>query len=147
MDTPERRIAIVDDDPSLCRALTRLLRLSGFAVEAFASGEAFLESLSERTPSCLILDLQMPGLTGFDVLGCLSAASRSIPVVTITGFDSPAARERALAGGAGVYLRKPVGEEVLLDAIERCFSAVPARPAEAATAAAVEKPLLKEKKI
>ncbi len=126
MDTPERRIAIVDDEPSLCRALTRLLRLNGFAVDAFASGEEFLESLPERTPSCLILDLQMPGLTGFDVLGRLSAVRSSIPVVTITGYDSPSARERAIAGGASDYLRKPVGEEALLAAIERCTNARPA---------------------
>ena len=126
MDTPERRIAIVDDEPSLCRALTRLLRLNGFAVDAFASGEEFLESLPERTPSCLILDLQMPGLTGFDVLGRLSAVRSSIPVVTITGYDSPSARNRAIAGGALDYLRKPVGEEALLAAIERCTNARPA---------------------
>jgi FixJ family two-component response regulator len=146
VNTPERRIAIVDDDPSLCRALTRLLCLNEFAVDTFASGGEFLESLAERTPSCLVLDLQMPGLTGFDVLGRLSAASWSIPVIAITGFDSPAARERALAGGATVYLRKPVGEEALLDAIERCIGAGPVRPVEAATAAVVQKRFPKEKK-
>ena len=147
MDTPERRIAIVDDDPSLCRALTRLLRLNGFAVDTFTTGEEFLESLAEKIPSCLILDLQMPGLTGFDVLGRLSASSWSIPVVTITGFDSPAARERALGGGAAIYLRKPVGEEVLLEAIERSIGPRPARPVGAATAAAVEKRSPKEEEI
>jgi FixJ family two-component response regulator len=147
VDTPERRIAIVDDDPSLCRALTRLLRLNGFAVDTFTTGEEFLESLAEKIPSCLILDLQMPGLTGFDVLGRLSAASQSIPVVTITGFDSAAARERALGGGAAIYLRKPVGEEVLLEAIERCITAEPTHRPEAAIAAAEEKRFPTEEKI
>lgn len=147
VDTPDRRIAIVDDEPSLRRALTRLLRLKGFAVDAFASGEEFLESLAERTPCCLILDLQMPGLTGFDVLTRLSAAGSSIPVVTITGFDSPAARERALAGGAAVYLRKPVGEVALLAAIERCTGAGRAHPVGATTADAVEKRFPKEEEI
>ena len=144
MDTPERRIAIVDDDPSLCRALARLLRLNGFAVDAFASGEEFLESLAEQTPSCLILDLQMPGLTGFDVLARLSADMSPIPVVTITGFDSHSARARALAGGAAVYLCKPVGEDALLAAIERCTSAVPARPTGMTAAAAAEERFPKE---
>ena len=119
MDTPELRIAIVDDQPSVCRALARLLRLNGFAVDTYASGEGFLASLTERHPFCLILDLQMPGLSGFDVMRRLEAASLQVPVVAITGFDSQSARERAQRAGAAVYLPKPVGEEDLLAAIER----------------------------
>jgi FixJ family two-component response regulator len=115
------RIAIVDDDRSMCTALQRLLRLAGFDVETFPSGEAFLGSLPAGTPDCLILDLQMPGMTGFEVQVRLAEARVGVPVVTITGHDSPAAQERALAGGARVYLRKPVCEEELLAAIERCI--------------------------
>jgi FixJ family two-component response regulator len=119
------RIAIVDDDRSMCTALQRLLRLAGFDVEAFPSGEAFLGSLPAGTPDCLILDLQMPGMTGFEVQVRLAQAHVAVPVVTITGHDSPAAQERALAGGARVYLRKPVCEEELLAAIGRCIGRRP----------------------
>jgi FixJ family two-component response regulator len=119
VDTSDPRIAIVDDQPSVCLALARLLRLNGFAVDTYPSGEEFLASLTERIPSCLILDLQMPGLNGFDVMRRLEAESLPIPIVAITGFDSRSARERAQSAGAVVYLPKPVGEEDLLAAIER----------------------------
>jgi FixJ family two-component response regulator len=110
VDTSDPRIAIVDDQPSVCLALARLLRLNGFAVDTYPSGEEFLASLTERIPSCLILDLQMRRL---------EAESLPIPIVAITGFDSRSARERAQSAGAVVYLPKPVGEEDLLAAIER----------------------------
>lgn len=113
-----RRIAVVDDEPSLCRALRRLLQLTGFDVDTYACGEAFLSSLADHTPDCVILDLQMPRLTGFDVQARLTGAHPEIPVVIITGYDSPSARERALAGGAAAYLPKPVREDDLLAAIE-----------------------------
>ena len=126
VDATNRWIAVVDDERSMCRALQRLLRVAGFTVDTFLSGEDFLDSLAKSTPACVILDLQMPGLTGFDVLERLAASGSAVPTVVITGHDSWQARERALVGGAMDYLRKPIGEEELITAIGHCLDAKPA---------------------
>lgn len=111
----------MDDEPSLCRALQRLLQLAGFDVDTFAGGEAFLDSLPSGVPDCVILDVQMPGMTGLEVQSRLADAHAGVPVIVITGHDYPAARALALAAGAVAYLRKPVSEESLLAAIEGCL--------------------------
>jgi FixJ family two-component response regulator len=110
-------IAIVDDDESVLRALKRLLRSAGLRVEAFGGGEEFLASLSDHRPDCVVLDIHMPGVTGFDVQARLAEFDPTLPVVIITGYDSPETRDRVLAGGAVSYLRKPIGDQKLLDAI------------------------------
>jgi FixJ family two-component response regulator len=110
-------IAVLDDEESVRQAIDRLLRAGGFAVECFASGEEFLASLLGRQPACLVLDLHMPGMDGFAVQDALAKLSRKLPVVVITGHDSPETRQRALDGGAAAYLCKPVGGRVLLDAV------------------------------
>jgi FixJ family two-component response regulator len=99
--------------------------MAGFEVETFLSGEEFLRSLLTGQPDCIILDLHMPGVTGFDVQARLAAAHAAVPVVVITGHDSPGARERALAGGAAAYLRKPVSDDALLATIRGCMAAKP----------------------
>lgn len=104
----------------MCRALQRLLVAAGFTVDAFASGEEFLRSIRESVPDYVILDLHMPGMTGFEVQERLAEARVPVPVIVITGHDSPEARERALAAGAAAYLCKPADEDVLLAAIEKC---------------------------
>lgn len=109
----------MDDEPSLCRALQRLLLVAGFEVDTFACGEAFLDSLSVRVPDCLILDLYMPGMPGLEVQARLAARHRATPVIVITGYDRPADRVRALAAGAVAFMRKPVSEELLLAAIRQ----------------------------
>ena len=110
-------IAVVDDDKSLGKALGRLLRSAGFNVETFVSGSEFLKSLEDHTPDCVVLDLQMPQVDGFEVQSRLAQTSVPVPVVVITGWDTPRAFERAMEGGAIAYLRKPVDEKVLLDAV------------------------------
>ena len=112
-------VAIVDDEDSVRRALERLLRSAGIAPEVFASGEKFLESLSLRRPDCVVLDLHMPGVTGFDVQARMNASGCRIPVIVITGHDSAESRARVEALGAAAYLRKPVGANLLLEAIQR----------------------------
>lgn len=107
------------------RALARLVRLSGFEARTFASGEEFLRSLTTHRPDCLVLDLYLPGMTGFDVQEWLNKAGLCIPVVAITGHDYPMARQRALQGGAWACLRKPVSEEALIPAIEACLAVTP----------------------
>jgi FixJ family two-component response regulator len=105
-------VAIVDDEESVRRALERLLRSAGLNVVTFADGREFLLSLASHSPDCLVLDLHMPGFSGFDVM---DAVPDSLPVIAITGQDSRATQARA--GRAQAYLRKPVNDEALLEAI------------------------------
>ena len=110
-------VALVDDEEPVRRALKRLMVSSGITVDAFASGAEFLDSLATRRPDCLVLDLQMPGLSGFDVQARLAQSDDPPPVVVITGQDTPESRRRVMDGGAAACLRKPVTDRVLLDAI------------------------------
>jgi FixJ family two-component response regulator len=111
-------IAIVDDEEPVRKALTRLLRSAGLDVETFPSGVEFLESLSMRRPDCVVLDLHMPQVDGFAVQARLAEAGNRLPVVIITGHDSDETRDRAMAAHPTAYLRKPVDDQTLLDAIE-----------------------------
>ena len=99
-------------------ALRRLLRSAGLDVETFPSGVEFLESLLTRRPDCVLLDLHMPLMNAFEVQARLAESSAPVPVVIITGHDSTETRDRALAGRPVAYLRKPVNDQTLLDAIE-----------------------------
>jgi FixJ family two-component response regulator len=115
-------IAIVDDETSICRALLRLLRVSHYRAESFSSPIAFLESLSEHVPDCVVLDLQMPMMTGVELQQHLLQIDDPPPVIIITAHDEPKTRERCLALGAVRYLRKPIEGEVLIDAIEEAVA-------------------------
>jgi len=110
-------ITIVDDEEPIRKALTRLLRSAGMDVESFPSGLEFLESLETRRPDCVVLDLHMPVVNGFEVLSQLAESGMNLPVVVITGHDSDDTRHLALARLPVAYLRKPVNDQVLLDAI------------------------------
>jgi FixJ family two-component response regulator len=116
MNPMRPRIAIVDDENSVRKALERLLRSAGLDVESFSSGQDFLDA-DESSVDCLVLDLHMPNLSGFDVLQELDRRSNKLAVIVVTGHDTPEARARVLAGGAAAYLLKPVNDEVLLEAI------------------------------
>jgi FixJ family two-component response regulator len=116
-------IAVVDDEPSVCKAFARLLRAAKFDVGTFCSGAEFVASLGDRAPDCVVLDLHMPGMNGFDVQSRLSEdPALRVGVVIVTAHDSPAAQERALAGGAAAYLRKPVEAKPFLDAIRAAIA-------------------------
>ena len=110
-------LAVVDDDADVRVALTRLVASAGFAVETYACGAEFLQSIDDHEPDCLVLDLHMPEMSGFDVQGALAMGHAAVPVVVITGHDTPDSRARALKLGARAYLCKPVNDEVLLAAI------------------------------
>jgi FixJ family two-component response regulator len=111
-------LAVVDDDADVRVALTRLVSSAGFAVETYASGPEFLRSVADHEPDCVVLDLHMPELSGFDVQSALAGGHAAIPVVVITGHDTPESRTRAIQLGAKGYLRKPVNDSVLLETIE-----------------------------
>ena len=110
-------IAVVDDEASVRKALRRLLAASELECSVFASGREFLESLQTQVPDCVVLDLHMPGLTGFDVQRELARVGVRIPAIIITAHDEPANRAQCLSAGAAAYLRKPLEEQVLLSAI------------------------------
>jgi len=110
-------IAIVDDEESIRRALSRLLRASGLENRTFPSGIDFLESLNESHFDCVVLDIHMPRLGGFEVQASLARANARIPVIVITGRDSDETREQVMAAGAVAYLRKPIEDRVLLSAL------------------------------
>ena len=99
----------------------RLLRSAGMQVQGFASGAEFLDSLASRTPDCVVLDLHMPGLTGFEVQACLARRWPQLPVIVVTGHHSAATEARVRAGGTVAYLRKPIDEQQLFDAIARAM--------------------------
>jgi FixJ family two-component response regulator len=117
MNQVRPRIAVVDDEEPVRKALQRLLRSAGMDVETFPCGLEFVESMRTHQPDCLVLDLHMPQLNGFEVQARLALSGARLPVVVITGHDTPESRARALAGGAAAYLLKPVDEKTLLDAI------------------------------
>ncbi len=108
MNKPPFLIAVVDDEEPIRKALKRLLRSAGLEVETFPSGVEFLESLVIRRPDCVVLDLHMPVMSGFEVQVRLAKSGPSVPVVVITGHDSDETRAQALAGMPVAYLRKPV---------------------------------------
>jgi FixJ family two-component response regulator len=117
------RIAVIDDEADVLMSMQRLLRSQGFAVATYSSGEAFFAALDAEPADCLLLDLHMPGMTGFEVQARLAEARSPVPIVILTGHDSAAAQERAMAGGAFGFLRKPADGEAILAMIQRAVAA------------------------
>jgi FixJ family two-component response regulator len=115
-------IAIVEDDASFRRALERLLRASGFEVQTFASAEEFLGSALPESHACLILDIRLPGMSGFELSDHLAASGRPRPAIFITAQDEDSARQQASRIPNSVYLRKPVVGAVLLEAVRSLLS-------------------------
>jgi FixJ family two-component response regulator len=111
-------VAIVDDEEPVRKALRRLFLAAGIDVETFASGEELLESVKLHRPDCAVIDLHLPGSTGLEVQQRLARAGVRLPTVIITGHDQAGVAERVLAAGASAYLRKPLDEQRLLDAVE-----------------------------
>ena len=110
-------LAVVDDDADVRVALTRLVSSAGFAVETFASGSEFLKSVDDHEPACVVLDLHMPEINGFEIQVALARDHPRIPIVVITGHDTAENRARARRFGARNYLCKPVDGDALLAAI------------------------------
>jgi two-component system response regulator FixJ len=121
------RIAVVDDEDCVRKAVGRLLRSAGMEVESFASGRDFLRVVGTRQVDCLILDLHMPLMNGFEVHEDLVRRGIRLPVVIITGHDKPEYRACALAAGMAAYLPKPIDDQVLLGAITAAVPRVSGR--------------------
>jgi FixJ family two-component response regulator len=118
--TSRHRIAIVDDDPSLLRALHRLVQSKGYIVESFTSARDFLDALNRSRPDCIVLDVHLNG-TGFELQERLAADGMKIPIIYITADEGDSTRRRIQESGAVAHLLKPVDGRSLLDAIRQAI--------------------------
>ena len=114
-------VLVVDDDPSVRKALQRLFRSAAYPVETFASAAEFLAYDVPAGAACLVLDIRMPGISGLDLQQQLAATRPELPIVVITGHADAETRQRALAGGAVAVLYKPFDDQALLDAVARAI--------------------------
>jgi len=115
-------ISVVDDDASVRTATARLLRSMGFSVYTFASAQEFLSSPRLSETSCVIADVQMPGMSGLELQDSLIARDHGVPVIFITAFPDEQLRERAMRAGAMCFLSKPFDEPQLLQCVERALA-------------------------
>jgi FixJ family two-component response regulator len=114
-------VFVIDDDESIREALKSLIRSVGLSVETFASAQEFLQSSRPDVPSCLILDVRMPGLSGLDLQRELAEANIHIPIIFITGHGDIPMSVRAMKAGAVEFLTKPFRDQDLLDAIQQAL--------------------------
>lgn len=115
------QVAILDDDPSIRAALGRLLKAAGMVAHPHATSDQLFEAIAGQRPDCLLLDLQMPGMSGLDVLKYLGQRQIRIPTIIITGHDEVASRSACLDAGAVAYLSKPLDADQLIQTIEKVF--------------------------
>jgi FixJ family two-component response regulator len=115
-------IAVIDDDESMCRSFGRLLRVSGFQAISYPSAEAFLADLKHPQFDCLVLDVQLGGMSGIELKTRLIFAGSTTPVIFITSHDDPEARRQALTAGCAGYFRKTDCGRDVLDAIRRAVA-------------------------
>lgn len=112
-------VYVVDDDPLVQRALSRLVGSAGLLVETFASAKAFLESPPRDRPACLVLDVILPGASGLELQSTLRKTERLLPILFVTGHGDVAMSVQAMKHGAVDFLQKPVDDHQLLDCIQR----------------------------
>lgn len=115
-------VAVIDDEAQMLVALGRLIKSRGYEVALFGDGKSLLAAVPERTIDCIVLDLHMPGLSGFSILETLSGMQLHPPVILITGHDEPGNLERSEELGAVRYLLKPVDASPLMEAIQHCVA-------------------------
>ena len=115
-------VAIVDDDPSVLTGLKRVLGASGFITETFNSGEAFLERYKAAEPACVVLDINLGGISGIETRLRLTASGANIPVIYMSALDDATIRKEAAASGCAAFLRKPFSGNELIGAIRMATS-------------------------
>jgi len=121
LEREKHLVSVVDDDPSVLKATTSLLRANGFETHSFSSASEFLGSTDLGQTECLVLDLRMPGMNGVELQRRLLLEGWSIPVIIVSAHASIENREEAKRAGALDFLSKPFSEEALLDAVRRAF--------------------------
>ncbi len=112
-------VAVVDDDESVCRSFTRLLRTAGFQAITYSSAEAFLEDVKRPRFDCLVLDIQLEGMSGLELSRRLSSVRDTAPVIFITAHDEPEVRAQALSCGCAGFFRKNDPGQLVMDAIRQ----------------------------
>jgi FixJ family two-component response regulator len=115
------RVVLVDDDSSISNALVRMLKLAGFTPLTFGSAEALLAARSAASAECLVLDVHLPGLTGFELYERLQSEGGMPPVIFITAYDEPESRDQAGAAGAAAYFTKPFSGNDLVSAVRQAI--------------------------
>jgi FixJ family two-component response regulator len=136
-------VYLVDDEETVRRSLSRLLRASGLTVQTFPSAQAFLDQALGDRVGCLVLDVRLPDLSGLDLQAALGRRQETLPIIFITGRGSIPMSVQAMKGGALDFLRKPVEADALLDAIQRALARSRAARARAAEAGEVARRLAK----
>ena len=119
MPTSKKTIAIVDDEPSVLRGLSRLLDTHHFKAEVFRSGEAFLERGTIADVACIVLDINMAGMSGIEMRRRLAARGSTTPVIFMTALDSTEVRKEAIEAGCAAFLSKPFSGHELIGAIRK----------------------------
>jgi FixJ family two-component response regulator len=119
---PRRNVAIVDDDPGMLRGLSDLLGACGFETDMFSSAEEWLDRGDLRRIDCLLLDVQLGGISGIELQRQLKALGSTLPIVFMTAFDDEETRAQASQAGCLGWLRKPFSSQQLIEAIERAAS-------------------------
>lgn len=122
VSSENKRIYILDDDESVCRSLKLLLVSYGFAVKVFSSAEEFFRDVRNKALGCLILDIHMPGLNGWDTQQRLTKEGYRLPVIVITADKDDRFKEQALKAGAVGFLQKPFKEHYLLHMVNQVFN-------------------------
>ena len=110
-------VFVIDDDPSVRRALARQLRTAGFRVESFESAQEYVARAPHAAIACIVTDVRMPGMSGLDLQDSLAGAGRALPMVFITGHGDIPTTVRAMKGGAINFLAKPFSEREILAAV------------------------------
>ena len=122
MSSDKKQIYIVDDDESVCRSLKLLMGTYGFAVETFSSAEKFFSAVPNSALGCLIMDIHMPGLNGWEAQKELIKSGSNRPVIFISADKSSDLKERALKAGAVGFLQKPFNDQELVDLVNGYFA-------------------------
>ena len=121
MQADNNIVYVVDDDDSICRALGRLLKSSGYHALVFSTAEAFLDHIPDNSGGCLVLDVQLPGMSGFELQEALIAKGLKYRIIFVTAHDNKCWQARAEKRKSAGYLKKPFDEQALLDAVDECF--------------------------
>lgn len=123
MDSPRRTVALIEDDPSMRTSVRRLLNAHGFLAEEYASAESFLGRNRESNPDCLVLDIDLGGMSGIELQRRLKESGSRLPVIFITALEDETLKVQATQVGCVAYLRKPFPGALLIEAINEAVEA------------------------
>ena len=115
-------VFVIDDDASICTALGRLMKSVGLDVRTFTSAKGFLDQGCQNMTGCLVLDVRMPEMGGLELQERLAQAGSEMPIVFMSAHEDMQTRERGLRAGAAAFLKKPIEDEVLIDAVKSVLS-------------------------